>query len=265
MEEDIVTSKKDRLAFIERDLSIRYNLLRSSYEESCVKKISKWIELIDFICCQIGINYDNSVDTNVKLYGDFSLEDEVDKYNNYKFKLSLYMKVFRLFDKYFCIMNEFPKEFEDIQYWKNDGTEDLEIIKNKNIEVVDCLIEFFDIYYKLNCFFVRFIKPIGDMLKYSQISDDNYKKVLNEFDEFLIDLTEVALYKTDEVIESEDNELLKNIEDRIYWIKSIAYMYRIPVGTELMKLIDEHHDELYDDLDDIDYNKYYGYPDYNDK
>ena len=102
MEEDIVTSKKDLLAFIERGLSIRHNLLRGSYEENCVKKISKWIELIDFICCQIGINYDNSVDTNVKLYGDFSLENEVNKYNNYKFKLSLYMKIFRLFDKYFC-------------------------------------------------------------------------------------------------------------------------------------------------------------------
>ena len=30
-------------------------------------------------------------------------------------------------------------------------------------------------------------------------------------------------------------------------------MYRIPIATEFMKLVDEHHNEPYNDIDDIDF------------
>lgn len=254
-------NKEERLAFIQKDLE----KMIKDYEKKYIEDISKWVELIDFISHKTRINYDDVEDFNEKLSGD--LCDENAKDSNYWFRLLLYMKIIRRFN-YRCDLFkrfEFPKELENVDYWSDKEFENnLKGLKNKNIEGINCLVEFFDIYYKLICFYMRFITPIVDMLKYSWIDDSKYNKICKEFDDFMLELVDLALYKTEQ-IDDEDDELLKNVEDRIYWIKSIAYMYRIPIGTELMKLVDEHHNELYDDLDDIDYNKYYGYPDYNDK
>lgn len=253
-------NKEERLAFIQKDLE---KIIRD-YEKKYIENISKWVELIDFISHKIRMNYDDVEDFNDMLSGDLCDENAKDK--EYWFRLFLYMKILKRLDEYdLCRMSEFPKELENVDYWSDKEFENnLKGLKNKNIEGINCLVEFFDIYYKLICFYMRFITPIVDMLKYSWIDDSKYNKICKEFDDFMLELVDLALYKTEE-IDDEDDELLKNIEDRIYWIKSIAYMYRIPIGTELMKLVDEHHNELYDDLDDIDYNKYYGYPDYNDK
>lgn len=183
------------------------------------------------------------------------------------YKAKICLKIIESFRQHMILdATKFPKEleFEPEDDEPHDGGKDFYLkLSNK---VIPILLEFCSIYYKFQLFNERFVCPILDMLKYTNITPEVYEKIKEEFDEFDFDLIELALFNVHGKIEHDSvMDLDFYARKKIYWIKSIAYMYRIPIPVELMKIVDDEVEDLYYDLNELEDKIFHGSPNCYDK
>lgn len=258
MVECSILSRGDRLVLIE-DLMKFYGLVdKKCSREKLINKL-KWIELldyissnikdyegIDYVCKQLVFNFRN--DTDREMFPEKLVR-----------KIGILEKVIMLFDHYGLIdENSFPEDLDKIDVWNsNEYVFGFDNIIGKGNGVIEDLIRLFVIYWKLDSFRDRFITPLTELFEYTSIGlREDVEKKFKSLDFLLI---RIAMLRLKNV---ENDKILYNpVREMIYWIKSIAYMYRIPIGVELMKMIDMDPDKLYDELDSLESEKYYGTPD----
>lgn len=258
MVEDSMLSRADRLVLIE-DLMKSYRLVDKKCDRERLINKLKWIELLDYISSNIkdyeGIDY-------VCKQLVFSFRNGTDREmfpEKLVRKIAILDKVIIVFDHYRLIdKNNFPEDLDKIDVWNSDGyVFGFDNIVGKGNGVIEDLIRFFIIYWKLDSFRDRFITPLIELFKYTSIGlREDIEKKFSELDFLLL---RIAMLRLKDI---ENDEVLYNpVREMIYWIKCITYMHRIPIGVELMKLIDMDPDELYDELDSLEFEKYYGTPD----
>lgn len=259
---------KENLKVIENILKT-HGLIDPKEKGNRVNAKMKWLYLIDTLLTRPYIwenMEENEIEPSHKLdylayYLHINKEGNIN-YNERLYKAKICLKIIEAFN-YHEIIDEtrFPKELEfdprDDEPYDNKSF----FLKLSN-PAIPYLLEFSSIYYKLQLFNEMFICPILAMLKYTNINC--YEDVKKKFEEFDFDLIDLALSKINNKIKH-DSGLEWYTKEKIYWIKSIAYMYRIPIPVEPMLLVDDNSDFLYNRLNRLEDEKYFGSPDYNDK
>lgn len=137
----------------------------------------------------------------------------------------------------------FPEEL-DFDYEKNDNTEEEPEVYSREIieknKFGKLFYEFFPILGEFNSFKIEFIDPIEDSLDDNEGWDKVHECCL-ELDHQLIDLSLSKIELDKEFapgIEKFENKVIDAICDNLLLIKKAAYRARIPLGTELMNLIE---------------------------
>ena len=199
-----------------------------------IENVMKWIELIDFIKYE---RYD--IDPNFCYVSDV-MDEEPE--TMYPYILEDMIKIGIKFPK------KFPKEL-DFNYWEHDKVDDLdteeepEVYANDIIEeneIGKFLYEFFETYGQVNAFRVAYIDPIIEELQ--DIDEQKYDDLFDDFNTLDNDLIALSFDKMelDKGFAPDKNgyipESIRQLRDKIYNFKKLAYRYRICLGTELSYL-----------------------------
>ena len=199
-----------------------------------IENVMKWIELIDFIKYE---RYD--IDPNFCYVSDV-MDEEPE--TMYPYILEDMIKIGIKFPK------KFPKEL-DFNYWEHDKVDDLdteeepEVYANEIIEeneIGKFLYEFFETYGQVNAFRVAYIDPIIEELQ--DIDEQKYDDLFDDFNTLDNDLIALSFDKMelDKGFAPDTNgyipESIRQLRDKIYNFKKLAYRYRICLGTELSYL-----------------------------
>lgn len=199
-----------------------------------IENVMKWIELIDFIKYE---RYD--IDPNFCYVSDV-MDEEPE--TMYPYILEDMIKIGIKFPK------KFPKEL-DFNYWEHDKVDDLdteeepEVYANEIIEeneIGKFLYEFFETYGQVNAFRVAYIDPIIEELQ--DIDEQKYDDLFDDFNTLDNDLIALSFDKMelDKGFAPDKSryipESIRQLRDKIYNFKKLAYKYRICLGTELSYL-----------------------------
>ena len=199
-----------------------------------IENVMKWIELIDFIKYE---RYD--IDPNFCYVSDV-MDEEPE--TMYPYILEDMIKIGIKFPK------KFTKEL-DFNYWEHDKVDDLdteeepEVYANEIIEeneIGKFLYEFFETYGQVNAFRVAYIDPIIEELQ--DIDEQKYDDLFDDFNTLDNDLIALSFDKMelDKGFAPDKSryipESIRQLRDKIYNFKKLAYKYRICLGTELSYL-----------------------------
>lgn len=269
MSSDKLKYRDERLKVIEKVLKA-HGVIDPKEKGIQLKAKLKWLYLIDMLLARPCIWEHMDTETEVSgkldcnlLYFDMNeYEEDPIRYSKKLYKAKICLQVMNRFNEFQMLDKiKFPKQLE-FDPWDDEPYDNKEFFRKLKNDTVDDLLEFTSIYYKLQLFNDRFVYPILEMFKYTNINC--YEEVKEKFEEFDFDLIDLALSKVS-CVQDDENILTHHVKEKIYWIKSITHMYRIPIPVELMLLVDDNPDYLYNRLDRLEDEKYYGSPNYIDK
>jgi len=203
--------------------------------------IRKWFRLLEFI------RKDTSGEEYFSYYKNERLEEMA--YGVYVDLLNDLIEIGVKFPETFPEELDFDYEQKDQTALENE-TEDTSysvIVKN---EFGKLFYEFFPTLGEFNSFKIEFIDPIKDSLDDNE-GWDNVNECCFELDHQLVDLSLVRIELDKEFapgIQKFEDKIIDAIRDNLLLIKKAAYRSRIPLGAELMDLVEYDSDYLNDEV-----------------
>lgn len=216
-------------------------------EEDIVKNlhgmdnVRKWFRLLEFI------RKDTSGEEYYCYYKNERLEEMA--YGVYVDLLNDLIEIGVKFPKTFPEELDFDYEQKDKKALENETEDNAYSVIVKN-EFGKLFYDFFPTLGEFNSFKIEFIDPIEDSLDDNE-GWDNVHDCCVELDHQLVDLSLIKIELDKEFapgIQKFEDEVIHTIRDNLLFIKKTAYRARIPLGTELMDLVDCDSNYLNDEV-----------------